>query len=560
MNRALLYLWSALLARKARRFSRSLRQPLSLLGFLATVSLLGFLFYFRDHKIMGELVRRENLVGGALVMLWGSVFKGLLQRGFACEPADIEFLFTSPFTQRQIIFYRLLPNYLFAVVQSLVFLGLFGSHFTHWFLTGLCLIFFQIVCFHLAAASAIFGGSISEQAHYRLRWMMLGAFFLIAASYLRIQWDFRIVPSFCSWPVFQFLFYPAVTLPDMVDSVQVHQWAMKLWVNGPGPMKEFWRGSLYVSGFAAGAAASLWLLFQFKANIFEAALDTTTRMADKRRRLREGLPVGGALEPPSRSVGLPHWALFEGVGAILWKNLLAARRSRREMLIASFFVLTYTGFFAALLWIFHDLGKKAGGVPLAEARGFTTGIALFLGMLAFFLQRMFPFDFRRDGPHLLSFRTLPASPFALALAEIAVPTGLVLAAQGCGIVPLIIFGKFDWPTLVVVILGYPAVALALNSVWNIHYLQAAAKRMQGRAESSSAMGMVMVVALSFLVLYPAGWTTMTIAKHFPDNQSFLSLGFILAAASGLAVQAGVDLLLILAIAKCFQRFEVAREG
>ena len=97
---------------------------------------------------------------------------------------------------------------------------------------------------------------------------------------------------------------------------------------------------------------------------------------------------------------LPNWGLFQGVGAIIWKNLIAARRSRREMLIAAFFVFIYTGFFTALLWIYHDLGKKAGGVPLYEARSFTTGIALFLGMLAFFLQRMFPFDFRRDGAHV----------------------------------------------------------------------------------------------------------------------------------------------------------------
>ena len=59
---------------------------------------------------MGQLIRRENLIGGALVMLGGSVFKGVLQRGLACEPADVQFLFTSPFTERQIIMYRLLPN------------------------------------------------------------------------------------------------------------------------------------------------------------------------------------------------------------------------------------------------------------------------------------------------------------------------------------------------------------------------------------------------------------------------------------------------------------------
>jgi putative ABC exporter len=556
VNRALLYLWLALLRRKALKFGRSLRRPTSLVGFLAVVSLLGFLFYFRQHKFMGELVRRENLMGGALVMLCGSLFKGFLQRGLVCEPADIEFLFTSPFTQRQIIIYRLLPNYLFAVFQSLVFLGLFASHFQHPVLTALCLTLFQIACFHLATAATIFGGSIPEETHYRLRWMMLGVCFVISAMYLRLAWGFRIVPAFCSSPAVQFLFYPAVTLPDAVNAIAIHQWVLSLGLTGTIPKQQFWHSALYFAGFALAALASLWLLLQFKTNIFEAALGTTTRVAENRRRLQQGRTTTPERPRVVQSFGLPRSALFRGVGAILWKNLVAVRRSKKEMWVASLFVFIYAGFLTALLWIYHDLAKKAGGAPLYEARGFTSGIAAFLAMLAFFLQRMFPFDFRRDGHHLLSFRTLPVSPLALSLAEVAVPTTLCLAAQACGVIPLIIFGKFDWPTLVFIVLGYPAVSLALNSVWNLHYLLAAAKQAEGRP-ASSAVGMVMIVALSFLVFYPAGWTTIKVANHFIEDQT---LAFTLAGAAGLAVQYSIDLLLLLAMARLFQRVEISRDS
>lgn len=556
MNRALLYLWLALLRRKALKFGYSLRRPTSLLGFLAVVSLLGFLFYFRHEKIMGELVRRENLIGGALVMLCGSLFKGFLQRGLVCEPADIEFLFTSPFTQRQIILYRLLPNYLFAVLQSLVFIGLFASHFQHPVLTALCLALFQIACFHLATAAAIFGGSIPQETHYRLRWMMLGVSFVIGAMYLRMAWGFRIVPAFCSSPAVQFLFYPAVTVPDSVNAIDVHRWALGFALTGTIPVPQLWHSTLYFGGFALAAAASLWLLLQFKTSIFEASLGTTSRVAENRRRLKQGRTTTTESPRAPHSFGLPRSVLFRGVGAILWKNLVAVRRCKNEMWVALFFVLTYTGFLTALQFIYYHLAKKAGGAPLYEARAFSSGIAAFLAMLAFFLQRIFPFDFRRDGHHLLSFRTLPATPLALTLAEIAVPTTLCLAAQACGVIPLIIFGKFDWPTLVFIVLGYPAISLALNSVWNLHYLMAAAKHAEGQA-SSSAVGMVMVVALSFLVFYPAGWTTVKVANHFIGDQT---LAFTLAAAAGLLVQYSVDLLLLLAMARLFQRVEIARES
>ena len=61
-------------------------------------------------------------------MLVGSLIKGFWQRGLVFEPPDIEFLFTSPFTQRQIVCYRLLPNYLYALVQGLVLAALFAPH------------------------------------------------------------------------------------------------------------------------------------------------------------------------------------------------------------------------------------------------------------------------------------------------------------------------------------------------------------------------------------------------------------------------------------------------
>jgi hypothetical protein len=64
VNRALLYLSWSLLRSKLQRFIRSLRKPTSLIGFLAVVTLLGFLFYFRDQKFVAQLVRRENLIGG----------------------------------------------------------------------------------------------------------------------------------------------------------------------------------------------------------------------------------------------------------------------------------------------------------------------------------------------------------------------------------------------------------------------------------------------------------------------------------------------------------------
>ena len=245
------------------------------------------------------------------------------------------------------------------------------------------------------------------------------------------------------------------------------------------------------------------------------------------------------------------------MGAIFWKNLVVARRSKRELILACVFTLIYTALLAAIRWGLRDAMSKGGELPAGELADFDNGVMLLLASLAFLLQWAFPFDFRRDGAHLVGFRTLPVSSFALVQAEIAVPTTLCLAFQALGIGLLMIYGRFDWPVLALMLFGYPAIALALNGVWNLHYLLSATKRAGGRAQSASAAGTLMVVALSFLIFFPAGWTAVQIGDHFlelggkPDRA--------LAAGGFLAVQYLVDFLLVLMLAKMFQRFEVSRD-
>ena len=558
MNHALLYLWWSLLRRRTIHFCRGLRRPTTLIGFAALLWFAGFLFHHREHEMFGQLVRKESLIGGALIMLCGSLFKGFLQRGLVFEPPDVEFLFTSPFTQRQIVCYRLLPSYLFALVQGVVFLGLFAPHLTHPLLPTICFILFQIVCFHVATAAAIFAGTISEQVHHRVRWMMLSAYFVLTAVYLRAVWDIRIVPSFASSPFVQLLFYPAVTLSDLGTAPSVRDWTLRLPDAISYPTSQFWLSSIYLGGFALGAVISLWLLLRLKANIFEISLATTARVAEKRLRVRQGHRVAVLERARLYSARLPKLALFRGVGAIFWKNLVVARRSKRELILACVFTLIYTALLAAIRWGLRDAMSKGGDLPAGELADFDNGVMLLLASLAFLLQWAFPFDFRRDGAHLVGFRTLPVSPFALVLAEIAVPTACCLAFLALGIGLLMIYGRFDWPVLAFMLFGYPAIVLALNGVWNLHYLLSATKRTGGRGQSASAVGTLMVVALSFLIFFPAGWTAVQVGDHFVERGG--KPGLALAAGGFLAVQYLVDFLLVLMLAKMFQNFEVSRDA
>ena len=555
MNRALVYLWIALLKRRTLHFLRGLRRPTTLIGFAALAFCFGFWFYHRRHEFFTHLVRPEILIGGALVMLGGSVFQGFLQRGLVFEPPDVEFLFTSPFTQRQIVLYRLLPGYLFALVQGTVFLVLFAPHLKHPVMTSGGVVLFQIVCFHVSAGAAIFAGTISEAAHHRIRWMMMGAFFLITALYLRGVLGLKLIPAFVSSPLTQVFFYPAVTLSDVGTAPFLGQWTLRWVKSNSWSTFGAWEAIFYLGAFAVAAAMSLWLVLRLRANIFETSLATTTRAAERRLRFQQGRSVRVVELVQLRSRRLPKARLFRGVGAIIWKNLVVARRSRRSLGLAVAFALIYSGFFIALRWLFHEHLTQGGRLPEREILNFDRIIGGMMCVQVFFLQRALPFDFRRDGNHLVGFRALPISPFGLALAELCVPTVFSFVFQVVGLLALVIFAHFAWTLALLSLLVFPAIALALNGVWNLHYLLAATRRAGGKAESASPVALLMVVALSFLIFYPAGWTALQVGRHTLGRFSEpLAMGV------GLVVQYLVDFLLVLILARLFQRFEVSRDA
>src|SRR5262249_27588465 len=149
-------------------------------------------------------------------------------------------------------------------------------------------------------------------------------------------------------------------------------------------------------GFAA--VITLGFVLRLKANIFETSLE----LANARLVGRGSGPVRvapGADE--TRIANSPQWLaetlarplpalpLFHGVGAIIWKNLVVASRSRRQIMLAAGFTFIYTGFLIALRVVLHRLMVEGGELPERDLRDFENGLASMLVGLAFFLQRSF---------------------------------------------------------------------------------------------------------------------------------------------------------------------------
>lgn len=552
LPRALFYLGAVLLRRRALRYLKDLRRPTRLVGAAALGALAGFLFYYRDHEFFDHLARPPVLAACALVMLGGALYRGFCARGLAFEPADAVFLFAGPFSTRQIILHRLWPQYLFALGQAAVFLGLLGPHLARPVTAALCFLLFQIACFHVATVAAFFGGRLSEECHHRVRWMILAGYLLISALYLRAAWDIRLVPPLLAGAGWQWLFYPAVSLPDLASWAVAREGFRRVMVV-PGPAVEAWKECLCLAGFALAAGASLRWALHARADFLESSLATTLQAAERKIRVRDGRRVAVLPAGAGRSRRLPRGPFFRGIGAMVWKNLVVAGRSRRELILALGFTVVFTVPLAALLRLHeHFQGLLTATGARESDDGFELGVILFLGFLPFLLQRTLPFDFRLDGHHLAGLRSLPAAPIGIVLAELAVPTTLCLLFQAVGLGALLFCAGLKPAALLLAVFGYPAVALAVNGIWNLHYLLSAARRAGGRPQPPTAVGALMVTALSFLMFYPAGWTAVTLF----DRQA----GLAIAAAGGLAVQYTVDALLVAMLAALFRQFEGANDS
>lgn len=549
MSRALLFLWISLLRRGASRGLRKLKHPANAIGIAALAFAFGMAFHFRHEDFYRQMLRTEVLTGCGLLMLCGSVFKGFLQRGLVFELPDTQFLFTGPFTRAQIMVYRLLPSYLYSVVQAGVFLLLFGAQLKHPALMFACLVFFQNMCFHIAAGVAVWAGTLTNQAHERIRWMILASYAILTISYLRGAWGVQLAPGFLGRPAAQMLFYPAADVTALATGAGVVAWGKHLVEASTAAGSSLLLSAVFPAAFGFSALISLSWLLRFEGELFEPALASSWQAAERRARLQrgEGCAAGSGLS--TVSAPLPRNGWFFGVRAIIWKNVVIACRSRRELFMAGAFAAIYIGFLTGLRWTLRRYSQEGGGLPEQQVRDFDLALIGMLAFLGFLVQRSLSFDFRRDGRHLAGFRGLPIGGFGLVLAELAVPVSVCLFLQAVGLLVLIMFGV-EWRFLVF-LLAFPAVALGLNGVWNVHYLLAATRRAGGKAESASPVTLLMVVALSFLIFYPAGWLAIEAGQHLRSQTSSIALGL----AVWLVTQYSIDFLVLALMARLFERFE-----
>jgi hypothetical protein len=534
VNRALIYLQWTLLKRKIARFILSLRQPGTFVC-VAAISAFGTaLAYNCNDPAFDHLFKAGTITALGSAWLIACIVKGFLQRGMIFTPSDAEYLITAPFLPRELICFRLAPVCLTSLFSGSIFFLLARQRFQNPIWMAANFVLFQIVCVHLAMVVSLFAGRLSFPSYTRIRYLILAATIITGVV------SFNAV-------------LPLKFLPEQIT----------MWMGFKG--RDLAQPAIAVVFFSINHPLAavfsqfiiipvLWFqLAIFKGNLAET-LGFQEQSGCEARKVKVSSKKRTKLNLP-RKRSRNHWPQLHGVGVLVWRHLIKARRDRSDLFYAALVTIAYVAAVKAALdrdLVDFSGAMATGRVSTHDYTQWTSlaliGAIIWIGFLGLLLHRTLPFDFRSDGHRLDDLRLFPFSNLSVVVAELTVPVIFTLAFQMAAVTFLWFTGKFPAGMIWISLPAFAVMNIGLAATGNIFSLLFASK--VGSSQAGGALGAFLLVALSLIALAPAIGTYIRISHSTPD---------LLALLSAIFVQCIVNGFVIFILAKVFKRCELSRE-
>jgi hypothetical protein len=524
-----------------RRWGRSLRTMkgllLALVGSLLYLPMLLTTVFAPRVQLPAQLamIRRFGALG-----LFGFCVLNLIltsdERAVYFAPAEIEFLFSGPFRRRQLLLYKMVSGLFSSVLVALLMTFFFAHHapsFRSAFV-GLFLMIEQLVM--LSMAFGLFVSTVGALAFNRQRRIVLGAVLVVAiAALLPHGRDVfagggrELLDRLESSPVLQVAAWPF--RPSVMAFTAEHLW----------PELAGWS----FQGLAVLAALGIGVL-ALDAEYYEATAVASTRIYDQARARMRGRTTACAYRTPIRLPMLPWWG---GIGPGLWRQLATAVRfpGRFFMLL-----LLHLACLLPMLWT-AGVGR---GLPAAASPGAVVVFAI-LASLSLAASMLTGFDFRSDLDRMDTLKALPIPPWALVIAEIAVPTLMLTVAQATCLC-LLAGLRSDTPYLLDVLVFLPPYNALLVEVEAILFLWYPNRVVPGSSMDFTMMGRQLLLLFAKLIVvgFSAGVAVGLGGLFYGFLVPSVPLTLML---TWLFMASFVAALIPLAVS-AFQQFDVARDA
>ncbi len=344
---------------------------------------------------------------GPLLLLMFALFSVATSWGEAAiyfSPSEVDFLFSAPFTRRELLYFKLLKSIQNALLAG-SFFAVVGARYTPSFLAtwlGSVLLLLFINSFTLAGN--LLSQAVSVRAYTRTRQIILAGMVVLlglgvaqAVPYFDPHNYLASAELFRQSAAGRILLAPFEVFPRILTAESLGE--LLLW-----------------GGIGAGMVAGLFALaVGLEVDYLETAQQVSQRVYERRQRMRQG--GGGALSMiqirGAQRIRIPRLPWLFGMGPNLWRQwLLLIRRSQGVVFLV---MLIVVGALAVVLASRQQMVKNVYLVPL-----------LILGGLVYqslLIAIQLPAAFRGDLDRMDWLKSLPLRPAAIVWGEIS---GVVL--------------------------------------------------------------------------------------------------------------------------------------
>ncbi|MDZ4860753.1 MAG: putative ABC exporter domain-containing protein [Candidatus Hydrogenedentes bacterium] len=440
----------------ARRFLRLLKRPAGILilicyFFMFGPAMLSGLVMERDElRIPAEWIARGAPLGLALMCLIVLLRPGM-RFSFNFKPAEIDVLFTGPYTRRHLVTYKLVGNISGALFISLImfaaslafipsrlpmFLGMFLGFLFIFLFTTLYGTILQAV----SSRIQFVGYAISGALVFAVGYSMYAVFSDLASAVGMTPAPALLFDAVFNHPVVKSISLPFIPFANVM-------------AGGPVLALSTW-AAVCVAMIALEYVLIIWL----DADYMESAMTRSARQYEALERFKRGQVMSYRTSTRRRNWTLPSLPRWGGFGPIAWRQLLGATHNWGRVILLLYIVCVAGGLALPLT----EHREKLGNLSLPLLLGF-------LAYISILVTNLFRFDFRSEIDTMDSLKTLPVSAATVSLAQITAPVVLMCSiylAFGLGVAIAV---RRPEIVLIVAVLA-PSFAALLMAVENLTFL------------------------------------------------------------------------------------------
>ncbi|MBN2329133.1 MAG: hypothetical protein JXR73_18485 [Candidatus Omnitrophica bacterium] len=350
-----------------------------------------------NHNLFSTDAIEALLPFGLFAYCLLNVFLNLGEKSIYFTPAEIDFLFASPFHRKELLLYKILSNAMTLIFTSL-FIAVFTFRFAHHFICVAAGFFLMINFMNQFSMTALLIKQIvTGFAYTRFRQIVLGAAGLLLAAGC---WQMADYASSIGWIEAMRRFQSSLAGVIMIG----------IFI----PFAKTMTANNILTEMLPWASIALLLnmvlvygILQLDANYYERAEAVSQKISQAAQRMKKGQSspfFSSKAESKSGLSMLPAWG---GIGPIVWRQFTTAYRNSKIL-------------FLLLPILCITMG------PILSSKGMSSNdispMIMVLVWFSFFVSQMLPFDFRGDLDRMDWLKMLPLNPLAIAIGQLLTPT------------------------------------------------------------------------------------------------------------------------------------------